>query len=183
MILFRRSTEKTLLMPQNLNQKFYENNDDIIAHGCAVCSAGNVAAYYNKRKYTINQLKDIGVFSSTSAVCIWSNTPNTGFHDYTGKNFLAKIKSEINLGHPVIVHCMNSASNEHYVVAFAYKNSASTLADIIVLDSAGSAISVFGKMRSLKDSMKYNNELTYIKRLKLTYYKPPVLNHIQKLFR
>lgn len=165
-------TSKELYMPQNLNQKYSNNEQHIITYGCAVCSAGDVASYYGNKAYTLQELKNAGVYTSTDASCNWIYTPYAGFthvYDSTGYDYLAIIKSEIAANRPVIVHCTGNGSS-HYVVAYKYTNNAASNSDIFVLDPTGSPDSTVGAERTLTASMAENGK-NAISGVILTYAK------------
>ena len=171
-IIEKIPTSKELSMPQNLNQKYSNNEPHIITYGCAVCSAGDVASYYGNKAYTLQELKNAGVYTSTSALCQWYNTPDAGFthvYDSTGYDYLAIIKSEIAANRPVIVHCTGNGSS-HYVVAYKYTNNAASNSDIFVLDPTGSPDSTVGAERTLTASMAENGK-NAISGVILTYAK------------
>ena len=170
-------TSKELYMPQNLNQKYSNNEQHIITYGCAVCSAGDVASYYGNKAYTLQELKNAGVYTSTDASCNWIYTPYAGFthvYDSTGYDYLAIIKSEIAANRPVIVHCYKDnappENASHYVVAYKYTNNAENESNIFVLDPTGSPNSTVGELRTLKDSRDTNDKDRVIG-VKLTYAK------------
>ena len=156
------TTSKTLTMPQNANQKYSENlslNPKMEDMGCAVCCACDLASYYGNRKYTLQEIRDAGVFSATSINCIWANTPHMSINgaDVTS-NFLSTIKSEIDQNRPVLVKYgkTTNADAGHWVVAFKYVNSASTYSDVYVLDPAGAGDEEQGKVRTLQKAMEWS---------------------------
>ena len=102
---------------------------------------------------------------------VWGKTPKTVFTAYSSGNFLSKIKSQIDLNRPVLIHCKNNNGNQHWVVAYGYNNMAISNDNILVLDPAGSSNSKNGATRTLSESMNYNHKLTYINQLKLTSAK------------
>ena len=91
---------------------------------------------YTGASYTLQQMKNWGVYSSTDATCHWGNAPSASFayHDLPTQNdYFAKIRSEINAGRPVIVY-MVGEDYQHYVVAYGYTNGGNSYANIQVLD-------------------------------------------------
>ncbi len=163
---------KTLTMPVNVSQSYSGNPDWIIDYGCGVCCQANLASYYDKsRNYTIQDIIDCGA-AAENAGSYLGRTPKTSFKDFPGSNYINKIARQINLGRPVLLHCKNTAGNEHWVVAFKYVNSCKTLSDIYVLDSAaGSSTSQVGAIRTLTASMAHNHNLTYVNNVKITREK------------
>ena len=161
-------TSKELFMTVNTNQKYSGNPQWIKDYGCAVCCEADVASYYDSNNnYTIQDIIDAGA-GSPSVGAIWSNCPKASFTPYSAGNYLTKIRTELNSNHPVLIHCKNNAGNEHWVVAYKYTNSASSNANIHVLDPANTSSTQVGAYRTLAESMNYNYNLTYIEKLMLT---------------
>ncbi|MBQ7836399.1 MAG: hypothetical protein IJ389_04010 [Clostridia bacterium] len=166
-------TSRTLSMPQNLNQKYNNNDDVIIRYGCCVCCVCDVASYYGGVNYTLQQMKNWGVYSSIDATCNWGNAPSASFayHDLPTQNdYFAKIRSEINAGRPVIVY-MVGEDYQHYVVAYGYTNGGNTYANIQVLDPYNDdGTTPVGRYVSLATALE-DQYCTSINRLVLTSRK------------
>lgn len=134
------STGVTLQMPQNLNQK-YTNNDAIIrSMGCAVCCACDVASYYRRSNYTLDEMKTARVYSTNDATCYWGNVPSAKFEDkydgHTQAEYYAKIRSELAAKRPILIYM--SGTYQHWVVAYAYTSTANDPTAIRVLDPCNS---------------------------------------------
>lgn len=148
-------TPKTLSMPQNLNQKYIGNDSVIQSAGCCVCSACDVASYYNGSNYTLAQMRNAGVYTTSSASCVWGNVPSASFSNYTGQSqsgYFGKIRSEITAGRPVLVYMQGRY--QHWVVAYGFTGNGASNAEIKVLDpyNSNTATSV-GRYITLAEAM------------------------------
>ena len=149
------TTEKTLSMPQNLNQKYQYNDACIKSAGCCVCSVGDIAAYYHGGAYSFKAMKADGVYSSSDATCYWNNARYASFSNITLSSqsaYLTRIKSEIDANRPVAVYM--TGTYNHWVVAYGYTNSASGTSYIKVLDPYNSDTSTtVGRAITLSQAM------------------------------
>ena len=124
----------TLSMPVNINQN-YDAVANTRLYGCTVSCACDVASYYGNTTYTLNDMKNSGVFTDTDATCYWGNVPDASFASVTftaTSSYYSRIRSEIDAGRPVVVR-MNSESG-HYVVAYGYTGHGASPSLIYVLD-------------------------------------------------
>jgi hypothetical protein len=82
---------------------------------------------------------------------------------------LARIKSEIDNGKPVVVN-IGSVNDNHTLFAYGYVNSASDYSDIKVFDPANlDTSSIYGRIVDLYNAMDYNGDKFTIWSLRLTY--------------
>ena len=93
----------------HINQKDPINPDYIIDYGCAVCAAGQAAAYYAEKQYTVSDCKEAGLYSEGSASCSWNWNTNKSTNVSVGSTYTevnstdvnyATIRDEIDNGHP-----------------------------------------------------------------------------------
>ncbi len=147
-----------LVMPVNLNQKYKENTDWVRKYGCSACCVADVASYYDEtRNYSIQDMFDAGAVKEGVGVD-WKKVPGVRFNEISSGNFLEIIKSEIDLGHPLVLYCKNETKGrKHYVVAFKYVNYVATNNDIYVLEPVGKKDSPTGQILTLADSIAKNN--------------------------
>ena len=148
--------EVVLSMPQNLNQK-YTGNDQVIQDvGCAVCCACDVASYYRGANYSLLQMRNAGVYSTTNGACVFSKVPSASFSYFSIQSqntYLRKMRTEISAGRPVLVHM--KGTYEHWVVAYGYTNYGASYGDFNVLDPYNSSKTTpVGRNISLADAMQ-----------------------------
>ena len=138
-LILNDTAGKALDMTQNINQRYY-NNDQIIKDvGCCVCCACDVASHYAGSHYTLSDMYRACVYTYNNGNCNFPNVPSATFSDpYTQTNqsgYLSKIKSEINANRPVLVHFRGT--REHWVVAYGYFGDGTANTKILVLDPYG----------------------------------------------
>ena len=133
------TTATSLKMPQNVNQRYTQNDQIICDEGCAVCCACDVASYYRGTKYSLADMRSAGVYSTASAVCNWGYVPSVSFaalnSSLSQSGHLATICSEISNGRPVLVFMQGRWP--HWVVAYGFTGSGTSTSEIKVLDPYG----------------------------------------------
>ncbi len=158
-----------LYMPLNLNQKYSGINDPYVADwGCCLCCVGDVLSYYAPEHddypngYSVNDLIDRGWWKHVTDYGELSYWPNliswSGYINAPSDidEFYSVVKSEIDSGHPVVIHCFNNDNkHQHWTVAYKYINNCQSLEDIFVLDPANYAEpnNPTGLFISLKESI------------------------------
>lgn len=152
----------TLSGVQNLNQKYYQNDQVIKDYGCCVCCCCDVASYYRGDAITLDELKNREVYSESSAYCNWTNIPDANYvYGPSGKAqaiYLNDIRTDIANEMPVIVQMFVNEVHQHYVVAYGYTNNGATLNDILVYDPNNSnSYSPTGLTTTLAESLRINN--------------------------
>lgn len=149
-------TSKSLYVQQNLNQRYSGNDSIIQSQGCCVCCACDVASFYKGSNYTLQEMKNKGVYSTYNASCVWGAVPSASFLDFPNHSqneYFSKIRSEIAAGRPVLVH-MISDKYQHWVVAYGYKNGGASNDNILVLDPYGDNTSTtIGRKITLTEAM------------------------------
>lgn len=157
-------TQKTLSMPQNLNQKYQYNDQCIKDYGCCVCCVGDIAAYYHGGSYPLSLMKQDGVYTVNNANCNWGNARYATFSNITLSSdaaYFARIKSEIDANRPAAIQI--SGGTTHWVVAYGYTNSASGTSNIMVLDPYNSSSSsATGQTTTLAHSMAEQGKYSII---------------------
>ena len=168
------SATPILDMPQNINQRYTGNDSIIRSEGCAVCCACDVASYYKKSNYTLTQMRNAGVYSTTSALCYWGNVPSAKFTQYSGQSqstYFSKMRTELNAKRPVLVHMTYGDDVSHWVVVYGYTGNGTSRSDFMVLDPYKSEVSdPIGEDISLAKSMQIQGANT-INQLRLTSAK------------
>jgi hypothetical protein len=156
------ATSKVLPMPVNINQK--ESNDPnnwIFVNGCAVCCGADISSYYGTRIYQPSEMD----YTESNGYSWLSPTANIALKvtGLTQTAFLAKVKEQIDLGRPPILGLYNTSLDRyHYIIPFKYINSANSTSDITCLDTAGVNGSSVGAIRTISESLVYNNKDTII---------------------
>lgn len=162
----------SLSMPQNLNQRYTGNDSIIQQYGCCVCCACDVASYYRGANYSLLQMRNAGVYTTSNASCVWGNVPSASFSNYSGQSqstYFSKIRTEINAGRPVLVYMVGTY--QHWVVAYGYTGAGASNAEIKVLDPYGSSTSTsVGRNITLAAAMSTQGAST-INKLVLTVAK------------
>lgn len=150
--------------------------------GCALCCGAAVSSYYSGLEINPQNLPftKITLDSGYPGVSYSWSSPYATMTEVANPTF-AQITSEINAGRPVILHAV-TASKEHWVVAYAFKGSASgniasatDRARILVYDTfnEGGEANKYGVGRTLDAAMNLNlGTTTYtIDRCKFTSAK------------
>ena len=169
-------TSKILSMPSgprcNWNQKHNGVTQYFGTGACTLVAGLDVANFYatNGVGYTP---------SSMNSTTYWQGgytwkVPGPGViaPKITGTKaqLLARIKSEIDDGHPCIVTIGYSADPSHTVFAYGYKNAAADYADIYVYDPANMTTSdIAGRVVDLYNAMDYNHDYFNIFSIRPTY--------------
>lgn len=169
----------------HINQKDPANPDYIYNYGCAVCAAGQAAAYYAEKQYTVSDCKEAGLYSEGSASCSWNWNTNKSTNVSVGSTYTevnstdvnyATIRDEIDNGHPPII-CLTYGEHTHWVMVYAYTSAGDTTSRILVADPAD------GNKKTLKKAIQYsfteldqeNLDLVEITRIKTTAKKQKIL--------
>ena len=149
----------TLVMPQNMNQKYTEHSTEFQKWGCFCCSAGDIGAFYRGSKYTYAEMLSAGVFTETNIYCQYSKITYCTFSQKTS-SFLANIKSSLDSNAPLIVTFEHSI-DEHRVVAYGYVGSCASCSDVLVMDPVGVDPSIdMGTYKTLQGVMnEYKNSM------------------------
>lgn len=137
------NTAISINMPVNLNQRYSRNDAVIREYGCCVCCSCDVASYYAKRDYTLEELRSKGVYSLDDASCVWSKVPSAAFSFFYGKSqgeLYSKLRAEISAGRPVLVYM--KGKYQHWVAAYGFTGTGSSSAEIRVLDPYGESTDV-----------------------------------------
>ena len=162
----------TLVMPQNMNQKYTGNPE--LSSGCGACCVMNISAYYKGGAYTYNDLVNDDVVTSGSGII--SNYSECDYCYFSGDNYnytFDTIKTEIDNNHPVMISIGNYPNNKydniHYVTAYGYINNCSSRSDVLVLDSANPDSSKpVGLYRTLSQAYASVDDATEIGFIKTT---------------
>lgn len=133
------ATATSLKMPQNVNQRNTQNDQVIRDAGCAVCCACDVASFYRGANYSLADMRNCRVYSTTDVTCQWGNVPSAGFRAWNNTSdqagHLKTIRSEISSGRPVLVYMQGTY--QHWVVAYGYTGAGTSTSEIKVLDPYG----------------------------------------------
>lgn len=154
------------------NQKYTGTSSWIKTYGCAVCAACSASAFYKGSAYTLAQAFTDGLYTESNGVS-WAAAKYFSTSQITGltqTEYLTKIREQISLQKPVLVHVIGSLS-EHWVVAYEYSGAGTTTDQILVLDSVHNAGDQYGVTRTLNISMDLNFDSFTIKELRTTSKK------------
>lgn len=156
------SGSKELVMPVNHNQKISNDTSNwIFKNGCAVCCGADVASYYAGRRVEVSEMA-----YNTSDGFSWAGPAVSIATKITKSNeadILPLIKAQIDANRPPIVGLYNAGTNRHhYIVPFKYKNGAASKSDITCLDPAGTNGAATGAIRTITESLSYNNKKTIV---------------------
>ncbi len=156
------------------NQKYTGTTSWIKTYGCAVCAVCSVSAFYKGSAYTLEQAFSDGMYTEANGV-IWANTKHistTLISGLTQTGYLNKIREQIGLQKPVLVHMIGSKpADEHWVVAYEYSGAGTSTNQILVLDSVHNTGDQNGVTRTMNISMDLNFDSFTIKELRITVKK------------
>lgn len=151
-------------MISNFSKSFNQTNSGIVGvdsslrYACATFALACAMTYYSKvliSPYWLSRSgssilwdDSLALVKNTSNQVLLSRTVDTT--SFT----LSNIKSYIDNGKPVILHCTGSGSGEeHWVVVYGYQNYCATKNDLLVMDSVNSSSYIYGESKTLKTAM------------------------------
>ena len=160
----------TITLPANRVYNNDQNSPGITAiaddKGCSLTCLLDIANIFGPVSFTPAQI---------SAACQWNangvgtwalpgNCSGSINHDaYTTNPGQAKVlqtvRAQVDANNPVIVKMINSVGGAHFVVAYGYTGSCSSLSEVQTLDPAG------GRLRTLQEAVNYchkTNVISYI---------------------
>lgn len=153
------------------NQKYKNNSTWMQTSGCAVCAACSVSAFYKGSAYTLTQAFADGMYDESMGVK-WANAKYFSTVQITGltqAGYLTKIREQISLQKPVLVHMVGSS--QHWTVAYEYSGAGTSTDQILVLDSVHHKDDQYGVTRTLNISMDLNFDSFTISEIRTTSKK------------
>lgn len=173
------ATSKVLSMPAGINCNWNQKNSEVTQYfgssACTLVAGLDVANFYctNTTGYYPNDMNST-TYWTPGVGYTWA-VPGTGTigskvcENSTKEICLARIKSEIDGGKPVIVN-IGSSTDNHTLFAYGYINGATDYSDIKVYDPANLVISeIHGRIVDLYNAMDYNGDKFNIWSLRPTY--------------
>lgn len=169
-------------VPSGRNCNWNQFSSDVYSQissslGCSWCCMLDVANIYGPSSYVPTSMPSS---SWGPNGVVWNNLPIgcsatiQGDSSYATESLcLAAIKAEIDINRPVIVK-LQHVSGYHYVVAYGYLNSGTSMEDILVFDPASKtgypapSSYVDGNDWTLAESASYNNNSVLTKTIKKT---------------
>ena len=154
----------------DFNKEYVGNDDCIRNSGCAVCCAADIVSFYNKSPIPLTTLRDeYKLYINGDATCYWDRMPlclkldtdtsnNYTLSDTSDLNLLAIIHSEIDSGHPVLLHykSIHNTKYGHWIVAYGYLNNCKRTNDVIICDPSHTKI-----QSEATPVIKYSKNLPY----------------------
>lgn len=172
--------ERILTMPTGLRCNWNQKHSGITSlfggSACTLVAGLDMANFYatNGTGYTPADMNSSVYWGSSGYT--WK-VPGSG--KFTGQYYRhqdgysqtelrAKIKEQIDAGHPPVIDMDLDPTHSHTVFCYGYKNGAATDADILVYDPANLDTSnIEGRNTNLAESMVYNGH-EYIRNVRLT---------------
>lgn len=157
----------SLIMPQNMNQK-YANYNGALDSACMACCFADIVSYYTDAPYTYSDMLKDGVMVSGSpylqkytlnnvAKIVSAGTDTVGSQQ---NSFIGMVKTQIDSGKPLLLRIGTTDSHsKHSVVAYGYYGRFLSPDTIFVLDPANSNhtnIDV-GRYSTLQESYTWND--------------------------
>lgn len=148
--------------------------------GCTFATALDLMNFYGPSSYTPEDAKpgwNGGVVWGTA----WKGNFRAGARSVYSSSSSDQAKaftlmrSQIDLGRPVIVNVGTGNNNNHTVMCYGYKNGGTSYADFLVMDPAGNGKTDTenpnGKERTLEAAMKFSSKTSGIWSMRLTESK------------